>query len=127
MTRHKPIAQHATRNTQHTRRKSFLFLTLLTLVILTQTVILHWGPEAVFFATWLFLALAVQHDSRVSVAVGLAFLATCPFLLIADKEPVAEQAANYAYFFLAIGVLVQLEELLLERYDRLGWKAVPVN
>jgi len=30
----------------------------------------------------------------------------------------AEQAANYAYFFLAIGVLVQLEELLLEHY---GW------
>jgi hypothetical protein len=31
---------------------------------------------------------------------------------------VAEQAANYAYFFLAIGVLVQLEELALERC---GW------
>jgi len=31
---------------------------------------------------------------------------------------VAEQAANYAYFFLAIGVLVQLEELVLERF---GW------
>lgn len=34
------------------------------------------------------------------------------------KEAVAEQAANYAYFFLAIGVLVQLEEMLLEHY---GW------
>jgi len=97
-------------------RKSFLFFTLLALVLLTQIVVLDWGPEALFFVTWLFLALAVGHDSRISAAVGLAFLATCPFLLIAEKEPVAEQAANYAYFFLAIGILVQLEELLLERY-----------
>jgi len=88
------------------------------LVLLTQAVILRWGAEAVFFVTWLFLALIVEHDSRISAAVGLAFLATCPFLLIAKKEAVAEQAANYAYFFLAIGVLVQLEELVLERY---GW------
>lgn len=50
--------------------------------------------------------------------MGLVFLSACPFLLIAKKDPVAEQVANYAYFFLAIGVLVQLEELLLERY---GW------
>ena len=98
------------------RRKSFLFFILLTLVLLTQIVVLDWGPEAVFFVTWLFLALTVRHDSRISAAVGLAFLATCPFLLIAEKEAVAEQAANYAYFFLAIGVLVQLEELVLERY-----------
>jgi hypothetical protein len=95
-----------------------LFLTALALVLLTQTVILRWGPEAVFFVTWLLLALAVQHDSRLSAAMGLVFLASCPFLLIAKKEPVAEQAANYAYFFLAIGVLVQLEELVLERF---GW------
>jgi hypothetical protein len=97
-------------------RKSFLFFTILTLVVLTQIVVLRWGAEAVFFVTWLLLALIVQHDSRISAGVGLAFLATCPFLLIAKKEAVAEQAANYAYFFLAIGVLVQLEEMLLERY-----------
>jgi hypothetical protein len=103
---------------QPTNQRSFLFFTILVLVILTQVVVLRWGPEAVFFATWLFLALAVQHDSRISAAVGLAFLATCPFLLIAENEAVARQAANYAYFLLAIGVLVQLEELLLARY---GW------
>jgi hypothetical protein len=107
-------------DTQHPQRKSYLFLTFLALVILVQVVILHWDPEAVFFATWLFVALAVQHDSRLSAAVGLVFLATCPVLLIAEKEIVAEQAANYAYLFLAIGVLAQLEELLLERY---GWLA----
>ena len=105
-----------------THHKSFLFLTLLALTVLTQVVILRWGPEAVFFVTWLFLALTVQHDSRISAAVGLAFLATCPFLLIAAKDVVAEQAADYAYFFLAMGVLVQLEELLLRRYSCLERK-----
>ena len=104
------------------RRKSFLFFTLLALVLLTQIVVLDWGPEAVFFVTWLFLTLTLRHDSRISAAAGLAFLATCPFLLITEKEAVAEQAANYAYFFLAIGVLVQLEELLLEQYDWLERK-----
>ena len=101
-----------------THQRSFLFFTTLMLVILAQVVVLRWGPEAVFFVTWLLLALVVQHDSRISAAVGLAFLTTCPFLLIIQKQTVAELAANYAYFFLAIGVLVQLEELLLKHY---GW------
>jgi hypothetical protein len=101
-----------------TNDRSFLFFTILALVVLTQMVVLRWRPDAVFFVTWLFLALTVQHDSRISAAVGLAFLATCPFLLIAEKQAVAEQAADYAFYFLAIGVLVQLEELLLERH---GW------
>ena len=100
------------------RRVKYLFLAAMALIVLTQALVLRWGPEAIFFVTWFFLALTVQHDSRLSATMGLVFLASCPFLLIAKKEPVAEQAANYAYFFLAIGVLVQLEELLLERY---GW------
>ena len=104
------------------RSKPLLFLALLTLAVLTQVLFLDWGPEVVFFVTWLLVALTVQHDSRLSAAIGLAFLATCPFLLIAGKDPVAEQAANYAYFFLAIGVLVQFEELLLERYGGLDRK-----
>ena len=100
------------------QRVKTLFQVSLALVILTQALVLHWGPEAIFFVTWLLLALTVQHDSRLSAVMGLVFLAICPFLLVAKKGPVAEQAANYAYFFLAIGVLVQLEELVLERF---GW------
>jgi hypothetical protein len=90
----------------------------MALIVLTEFVVLHWSLEAIFFVTWFLLALSVQHDSRLSVAMGLIFLAACPFLLIANNEPLAEQAANYAYFFLTIGVLVQLEEMVLERF---GW------
>jgi hypothetical protein len=105
-------------------RKSFLLVTLLLLAILAQVVILRWAAETVFFVTWLLLALIFKHESRVSAAVGLTLLATCPLLLIADKEPVAEMAASHAYFFLAIGVLVQVEELFLERR---GWLERKVN
>jgi hypothetical protein len=101
-----------------TRQKTFLFFSLLILVILTQVVVFRWGAETVFFVSWLFLALVVQHDSRFSVVIGLVILAICPFLLIFNQAAAAEQAANYAYFFLAIGVIVQLEELLMERF---GW------
>jgi hypothetical protein len=102
--------------------KTYLFFTLLVVAVLIQAVVLRWNLEAVFFVTWFLLMLVVKHDTRLSPALGLIFLATCPFLLIADNEPAAEQAANYAYFFLAIGVLVQAEEMILERRDRLGWK-----
>ena len=102
--------------------KTIVFFTLLGLAVLIQVVVLRWGLEAVFFVTWFLLMLGVKHDTRLSPALGLAFFTACPFLLIADKEPAAEQAANYAYFFLAIGVLVQLEEMILERNNRLGWK-----
>ncbi len=104
------------------KRLKYLFLTALVLIILMQVVVLNWKPEAIFFVTWLLLALSVQHDSRLSAAIGLVFLAACPFLLIAKKDPVAEQIANYAYFFLAIGVLVQLEEMMLERFSWLNRK-----
>jgi hypothetical protein len=118
----KSITDHGSRITARRRRKLFMFLTLLILLILTQVVVLGWGPETVFFVTWLLVALTVRHDSRLSAALGLAFLVISLFLLIAGKEDVAEQAANYGYYFLATGVLVQLEEMLLERYDWLDRK-----
>ena len=104
------------------RHTKSLFFTFLVFFILTQVVVLDWSPEAIFFVTWLLSALSIKHDSRISASIGLVLLAICPFLLIAGKDTVAEQTANYAFFFLAIGVLVQLEELLLERYDQLKYK-----
>lgn len=102
--------------------KTIFLFTFLVLALILQLGVLHWSFETVFFVTWFLVMLVVKHDTRLSPALGLVFLASCPFLLIASKDPVAEQAANYAYFFLAIGVLVQAEEMILERSDRLGWK-----
>jgi hypothetical protein len=71
-------------------RVKYLFLSVLMLFVLTQVVVLRWEPEAIFFVTWFFLALTVRHDSRLSAAIGLVFLASCPFLLLGKKEAVAE-------------------------------------
>lgn len=105
-----------------TPRKNFFFLTFTSLLILAQIISLHWSIETIFFVTWLILALVVKHDSRLSTGFGLVFLLACPFLLIAKKDTVAEQTANYAFFFLAISILVQLEEMLLEHWKWLRYK-----
>lgn len=102
--------------------KAIFLFALLIAAVLVQVLLLGWGTEAVFFVTWFLLVLVVKHDTRLSPALGLVFLAACPFLLITEREPAAEQAANYAYFFLAIGVLVQVEEMVLERFNHLDWK-----
>ncbi len=104
------------------RRVKYVLPVTFVLLVLTEVVVLHWSLEAIFFVTWLLLALLIQHDSRLSAVIGLIILVACPFLLVSNKQPVAEQAANYAYFFLAIGVSVQIEELLLERLGWLGRK-----
>lgn len=100
------------------RKTKYLFLTVLVLIVLIQFLVLHWKVDTIWFVTWFFLALTVQHDSRLSPGMGLSFLLVCPFLLIVKKEAWAEQLANYAYYFLAIAVFVYIEELILERF---GW------
>ncbi len=109
---------HAPRITRPQHRRLFLFLTLLLLAILLQVIVLGWRAETVFFVTWLLAALTVQHDGRLSAGVGLGFLATVPLLLLADQKGAAEQTAIYAFYFLAIGVVVQIEEVVLARF---GW------
>ena len=59
--------------------KTILFFTLLGLAVLIQVVVLRWGMEAVFFATWFLLMLGVKHDTRLSPALGLVFLADLSF------------------------------------------------
>ena len=79
----------------------------------------------IFFLAWLFVALTVHHDTRLSAAVGLALLALCPILLIAGADALAEEVANGAYLFLVIAVLVQLEELVLQNRGWQGFKIRP--
>ncbi len=64
--------------------------------------------------SYIILSLIWKMDSRIFIAVALLFLASCPFLLIAGQEQLAEEAAIYAYYFLAIGVGFKLKEYLVE-------------
>lgn len=68
-------------------------------------------------ALWfLFLMfLAYKWDSRIIAVLALISLVICPFLLIADKETVAEKIAIYAYYFLVMTVILQIMELVREK------------
>jgi len=50
-------------------------------------------------------------DSRLSAGAALVLLASCPILLIAKKDSLAETMAVYAYYFLVITVITQIREL----------------
>jgi len=53
-------------------------------------------------------------DSRIVAGVVLAFLISCPILLIFERENIAEQMAIYAYYFLVMTVVLQIKEYLEE-------------
>jgi len=42
----------------------------------------------------------------------------CPFLLIFQKEPIAEKAAVWAYMFLLVGVIQMIIEYVKEKDTR---------
>jgi len=69
-----------------------------------------WGAEAGIFLGIFILFFLMKWDSRVFVFFGLIFLVTCPFLLMFEKEFVAEDMAVYAYYCLFLGVSLQLVE-----------------
>lgn len=52
--------------------------------------------------------LLLGWDSRVFIGFGLVFLIACPFLLAFEKKTTAEQMAVYAYYMLALGVIMQI-------------------
>ena len=70
---------------------------------------------------WLFFAasLLFRWDGRIAIGCALALLLACPFLLMWKTQTlagaVAEIAAIYAYYFLVIGVVLQLVEYRRER------------
>ncbi|MDI6892106.1 MAG: LytR C-terminal domain-containing protein [Actinomycetota bacterium] len=63
----------------------------------------------------LFLSLIWGMDSRISIGVALSFLMCCPFLLIFKCEQLAERIAIYAFYFLVVGVVLQLIEHMREK------------
>lgn len=73
-----------------------------------------WGGEAAFFLGGFFLFLVFMWESRIFIGLALMFLASCPFFLIFQRTSTSEQMANYAYYFLFLGVVLQLVEYIRE-------------
>ncbi len=107
---------------------------LLGKVLITMVValiaLLRWDAGAAFFLALLTASVTGLADRRVSVTLGLLSLASCPLLLILDREAwlqrstivnyyaanmglydpgaVVDAVAVWAYYFLCIGVVAQI-------------------
>jgi len=67
-----------------------------------------------FTALWVLSVWLYEFKGRISIAGGLVFLIFCPFLLLINREPIAEKAAIWAYMFLVVGVVQEFIEYLGE-------------
>jgi len=63
---------------------------------------------------WILTVWLNHFEGRISVAGGLLFLATCPFLLIFGKAAIAEKFAIWAYMFLVVGIGQMIIEYVKE-------------
>ena len=71
---------------------------------------------AAFFITFALVMLLMGLDSRISIIAFMVCLVICAILLAMDRNSGAGKAAVWAYFFLAVGVIVQLVSLGREKW-----------
>jgi ABC-type multidrug transport system fused ATPase/permease subunit len=92
--------------------KHWLKSLIVIIVFIAVAFFVSW--TAAFFLSF-FLAFLIMHlDSRVPIAFALIFLVACPFLLLFQYQKWAETTAIYAYYFLVIGVILQIIEFIRE-------------
>ena len=61
---------------------------------------------------WILSVFHFKFEGRVSISLALGFLILCPFLLIFNKETIAEKSAVWAYMFLLVGVIQMIIEYI---------------
>jgi hypothetical protein len=66
--------------------------------------------------------LIFNFNNKIPIVIGLVLLLVCPFLLIFKKEAVANGLAIWAYYFLVIGVVLQLIEFVKSPVSGVGVK-----
>jgi len=98
----------------------------ISLIVLVLAFAIHKNIIVIDFLILAYALLSFLYilDSRLSAGVALALLASCPVFLIFKKDPFAETAAVYAYYFLVITVLTQIREL---KNDKKGEKITQTN
>jgi len=84
-----------------------------TLVVIGIALMLIWSfsYESIFFVTIFLVFLLYAWDSRILAGGAILALGACPPLLLFDLQTNAEHMAAYAYYFLAMTVLLQVVEL----------------
>jgi septum site-determining protein MinD len=94
----------------NTMMLSFLFFVIIILIFKSEI-----REKAHYlFLVYFIISLVNRIDSRYSVGAGLLLLAYTAVLLVQKKEDFANQIAIYAYYFLVVGVVLQLVEYIRE-------------
>src|SRR5262245_42482820 len=65
---------------------------------------LHWGAEAAFLLGLLAASVSRLIDARLSVLAGLLCIASCPLLLLVEKNAWLEQSALVSYYVAGAGI-----------------------
>lgn len=84
-------------------------------MVLTQKEIFTFEYSFIAFIAAAIIFLILKIDSRFLILPAILGLAYCPFLLMADQETFAESIAIYVYYFLVVGVLLQLVEFIRKK------------
>ena len=87
------------------KKVRFVFVIIISVIFFWQ-VSLNAGLFWFLFLIFLFYGW----ENRIIASLALISLASCPFLLIAKKEYLAEKMAIYAYYFLVMTVILQIIE-----------------
>ncbi|MBP6931555.1 MAG: hypothetical protein KBB62_02425 [Candidatus Pacebacteria bacterium] len=90
-------------------KKEYLY-SVLILIFVVILFIWNFSFESIIFLT-IFIVFAIYDwDSRITATGALISLSSCPILLIAKQDALAETMAVYAYFFLVMTVVLQIIE-----------------
>ncbi|MCL5985061.1 MAG: hypothetical protein M1371_00675 [Actinobacteria bacterium] len=97
----------------------FLFLILILLIGVSLTVPFFYTKVLLSSAVLILIILLLRYfefDDRYFIGLALVLLVLCPFFLIFKKEVIAERLANYAYYFLVIGIFFMIYDRLLKNH-----------
>jgi hypothetical protein len=75
---------------------------------------LVFNKTAVLFIVWILAVFLLRVPGKVSAAGALVVLGVCPILLVCEREPLAEEAANLAFGLLVIGIGQEFVKFLRE-------------
>ena len=96
-------------------KKTFLLIVLLGLFF--DIFVFHSTSDLLILflaGLWIWSIRIFKFNGRVSIIFALVFLLMRPFLLILDKELIAEKSAIWAYMFLVMGVIQEFIKSMKE-------------
>lgn len=100
-----PVYSKLSSLSRRTWLKIFIISVVLILALFKELGVLDF--LVLFYAL---ISVLFMLDSRWSAGLALVLLASCPILLIFNKDVLAEKFAIYVYYFLVITVLTQIRE-----------------